>query len=229
MISNKNILELELRRAIYRFIINNPGLHQRELSREMKIPKTTLLHHIRVMEKNKLINIKHKNGYQRIYVHQELSEKEKNILNLIRQKIPQLILLYFIFKTACSQIELCKELEQNPSIISYHLSKLKDIGLIEEVAFKNGLMYRWGNPNYTYFRKLRKGEIMYRIKTVRTQRDICNMLIVYKDKLYHKKTIDSTIKLMKILGTSSKILKNEVVFDKIIDKFYDVFPNPYYI
>ena len=228
MISNENILELELRRAIYRFILDNPGLHQRELSRRINIPKTTLLHHLRVMEKKGLINLEKINGYQRIYVNLELSEKEKNILNLIRQKIPQLILLYFIFKTSCSQIELCQELEQKSSIISYYLTKLKDCGLIEEAPFKNGFMYRWGNPNLTYYRKLRKGEIMYRIKTVRMQRDIYKMFIVFKDKLYHKEIIDSAIKVIKFIGKNTKVLKTEEAYGKMIDRLYGIFPHPYY-
>jgi len=55
MISNKNILELELRRNIYDFILKNPGFHLRGLSRKLKIPKSTLLHHLKILKKRELI------------------------------------------------------------------------------------------------------------------------------------------------------------------------------
>ena len=138
MISNKNILDLEQRRSIYNYILKNPGLHQRELSRRLKIPKSTLLHHLKILKKQDLVILRTVNGYHRIYASKKLGNKEKEILNLLRQKIPQQILLYLVSKTHCSQIELSEVLEKKPPIISYYLKKLYDLDLIESVQGKNG-------------------------------------------------------------------------------------------
>ncbi|MCK4365849.1 MAG: winged helix-turn-helix transcriptional regulator [Thermoplasmatales archaeon] len=46
MISNENILELETRRQIYNIILENPGLHLRELSRRTNLSFGGLRHHL---------------------------------------------------------------------------------------------------------------------------------------------------------------------------------------
>ena len=98
----------------------------------MKIPITTFLYHLRFLEKQGLIIIKTTEGYKRIYASQHIGTKEKEILNLLRKKLPQQILLYMILTTACSQIELSEELEKKPATISYHLNTLTEIGLNEQ-------------------------------------------------------------------------------------------------
>lgn len=228
MISNNNIMELEIRRNIFNYILNNPGLHQRELSRIMKLPKSTLIHHLKVLTKQELITTSNLDGYQRIFINKEISTKEKEILHLIRQKLPQQILLYFIFRTACSQIELSEELEKKPSTISYHIKKLKEMDIIEEVPIKDGIIIRWNNPKYFYERKLRKGEKIYRIKSIETQIDIFNMFIVYKNSLYHKNLIDSVLTIIDHFLESPKVIKTDVVFEMIFKYFFDVFPHPYH-
>jgi len=57
MISNKNILEHDIRQKIYRFILENSGLHLREISRRMAIPKSTLRHHLKYLNKHYNENI----------------------------------------------------------------------------------------------------------------------------------------------------------------------------
>ena len=94
MISKENILKLETRQKIYRYIDKNPGLHLREIQRKTNIPYGTLKHHLKYLEKHNLIKTKSENGYKRYTVSYKLSKKEKEILNLLRQEVPRYILIY---------------------------------------------------------------------------------------------------------------------------------------
>ena len=228
MISRKNILELELRKKIHDFIRKNPGLHMRELSRRLNIPKTTLLHHLKFMRKQELITINEIDGYQRIYVTKINGTKEKEILNLLRQKIPRQILLYLVIKTHCSQKELCDALEKSPAVISYHLNKLRKMDLIDAVKINNGIIQRWENPNLFYARIPNKREIIFRAKTVKTNQALYNMFIVYEDSLNDSDIIRSITYLINNLGGFQKIIKTEEAMDNVFNYLYDICPHPYH-
>ena len=96
MILKENILKLEIRRKIYNFILKNPGLHLRELSRKTKMPKTTLRHHPNFLEKYGLIITKADHRYTRYYVIQKVGKQDKEILNLLRQETPRRIFMLLL-------------------------------------------------------------------------------------------------------------------------------------
>ena len=131
MISNQNILQLEIRQKIYRYISKNPGIHLREISRQMTIPKSTLKYHLKYLYKKGLITTKSEKRYKRYYIINKLGTKEKEILNLLRQKVTRDILLYLMFYIVSSEIELSKVLEKHPATIDFHLKKIKNLGIIK--------------------------------------------------------------------------------------------------
>ena len=113
-------------------------MHYSEISRKTNIPKTTLLYHLRYFDKIGLIKKVKKEGYTRLYIINTLSDQEKKLLSLLRQKIPCRILIQLLFSYACSRIELSKELELPPTTVQYYLDKMLDIGLIEKAPVENG-------------------------------------------------------------------------------------------
>ena len=92
MILKENILKLEIRRKIYNFILKYPGLHLREI----KMPKTTLRHHLNFLEKYGLIITKADHRYTRYYVIQKVGKQDKEILNLLRQETPRRIFMLLL-------------------------------------------------------------------------------------------------------------------------------------
>ena len=128
---SNNVLNLKARREIYNFILKNPGLHIREISRQLNIPKTTLTYHLKFLKKEEIIKEKFEGGFKRIFIKEDLGSQDKEILNLLRQDIPSKIFIYFIFSLAPSQIEISKALELHPATVSYHLKKLEEKGVIE--------------------------------------------------------------------------------------------------
>jgi predicted transcriptional regulator len=64
----KKMSEIETKRRIYNFILKNPGLHMRELSRKMNIPYSTLKYHLYYLKNRELIIVRPSGKYYRFFV-----------------------------------------------------------------------------------------------------------------------------------------------------------------
>ena len=58
LMRKEELLKLKIRRQIYQFILKYPGFHFSEISRKLKIPKTTLNYHLSYLEKYGFIVVK---------------------------------------------------------------------------------------------------------------------------------------------------------------------------
>ena len=234
MISNKNVLNLKIRQKIYNYILETPGLHVRELSRRTNIPRTTLNYHLRYLKKQELILERKEVGYKRIYATKNLGEKDKKILNLLRQEIPCKILIYFIFNLISSQKELSKELDEKPAVISFHIKKLIDMEIIEPAIIKNGLVKRLVKSKFI-LRKPIGPEIIYILKNFEVSNTIYKLLITHKNNLADKYTIDAIDSLLYWINElvkqelPQKANDSESGVDSVIETAYEICPHPYHV
>ena len=141
-IIEKNILQLEPRRKIYSFILNHPGVHFREISREMKIPRSTLDYHLHYLKKNELILVRKSGLYTRYFVSQTIGRDEKKAFSVLRKKTALHIVLVLSMRHVLSRAELSKELEISMSNVSYHLKKLIQAGIVEKFKENKIIKYR---------------------------------------------------------------------------------------
>ena len=204
MISKENLLALKTRRQIYNFVLKNPGLHLREISRRIKIPKSTLTYHIKYLKKQDLIKEKLESGYKRIYIKDKIGTHDREILNLLRQEVPFKIFLYMIFSISWSQIELAKELELHPATVNYHLKKMIDMGIIEEAPGRDGHVYPYKNPKTYMERKPVGREIFYRRKNQEIINETYRILITHKHSMLDEKLIDSYIDYLEEIENYNK-------------------------
>ncbi len=239
MISTENILKLEIRQKIYRYISNNPGLHLREIQRRINIPYGTLKHHLRYLEKHNLISTKSGNEYYKRYnISDKFGNNETKILYLLRQEVPRYILIYILFYRVCSQTELSKALEKTISTIAFHLNKFKKLGVILKLD-KNTNFDTW---KLVIKRSRISSESLYTFSTREMFYSVYNMLIVYKNSLPDQKLIDDILHTYLDCIDKSKQDKRkrdfpktiykrnnnpDVGIDKAIDLFYEIFPNPF--
>lgn len=127
-------LELEIRRKIYNHILKSPGLHERELSRELNIPLSTLDYHLFSLKKRNLI-LSHQDGrYTRFYVAGDVSVKDKQIMNILRQRVPRRIVMFLILNPSSSHKIICNHLGIAASTTSFHLNKLVDFAIVERAS-----------------------------------------------------------------------------------------------
>jgi len=227
MTPRKKVLGFETRRKIFKFIDMNPGLHLREISRRMNIPKTTLSHHIRYLEKNGLIEIKNKTNCE-IYTKMNIGTREKELLSILRNKTICKIFLYLCFSRVFSRKELSKELEINSISLGYHLNKMVEMGIIERVTVKNGIVYPYSKSNFIMKCKPIKSEKFYRGKDYDYLNKIYKILIQYKDSLYYNALIDTYIEYLKDIkkDKQSEYTINSA-FNYVIDFFESSFKPPF--
>ena len=215
LVSKNNILDLDTRQRIYDYIEKNPGMHSRELSRNMNIPLTTLRYHLNVLKKKELIEAKHIGSYKKFFVSGKVCNLDKELLTLFRKKIPCRMFLFLSYSSACNQKDLSEELEVDPALISYHLKKMLKLGIIEKAPVENGLLFPFNNKiSQVYWEKQTVGrEIYYRVKdnnqiTLR----ICRLLVKNKDSIEDKVLIEAFLDFykycMKYGITDKQLIKN---------------------
>ena len=209
----KDIIELETRRRIYLKIKKYPGLHLMELSRRMGIPKSTMVYHLNYLIKRNLITSSSKIGYDRYFIANKFNKIDKEIISLIREKVPRnIIFLLCLFlnisqqeivafskKWECHSSKIGINLKKHPTTLAFHLNKLVELDLIERIRVGNKIRYKLKNP-----------EIIY------------DLLISYDRRLFGK-AVHDVIYWMEHPDTST------VLVDRIAGAMFEILPHPYHV
>jgi predicted transcriptional regulator len=132
MTEKGNLLDLETRRRIYRYIQDNPGIHLRGLSRELDMPLGTVEYHLHQMERNQLLSSREEGRFKAFFVAEGMDRRDKDILYYVRQEMPRRIVLHLLEHPGATHTELCDTLPVGASTVSFHLKKLMAAGLVAE-------------------------------------------------------------------------------------------------
>jgi DNA-binding MarR family transcriptional regulator len=225
--STINIFDLKARNVIYNFIHENPGLHFRELGRKLNIPRTTLSYHLDYLKKHDLLIEKKEGRFLRFFISQDVSNKEKTILNILRQETTRNVLLYIVVMVAASQNEIAKELELHPTTVKFHLKKLLKYDFIEPAHIKNGVIYTRYINKTTLDRKPIKNEIIYTSKI-----PVYDLLIKYYKKKYFNdylyKAFLEAVQSSYPDGPPKKFKTLKDYMKTYEDVIYEIFPHPYH-
>jgi DNA-binding MarR family transcriptional regulator len=224
----EELTKLGPRRNIYQYVLNYPGLHLRQLARDLGMSYSTIKYHLDYLIKNDLIVQKTESKYLRYYVKDKVGTDEKTLILLLRKKVSREMLVLFLFHLCASQSELSKRIGVHPTTIEYHLKKLLEADIIEHAPIKDGLIPFHEHPRFLK-RKPEGNEVIFRLKNPRF---IYNSLIKYKKSLSDSKLIEEIIELFDwaISGEQPEIVLSSKYFDdNFIDTFYDIFPHPYHV
>lgn len=224
------ILKNEVRKKIYELIFNNPGLHFGKISRELKIPKTTLYHHISILQKQGKVK-KHIEGrYHRYYASQEISSLDKKIINIFRQETSRNIVLYLLVNIGATQTELSENLEKHPTTIEFYLKKLLDIDLIRRLQSENKkiIIHRRNSKIIEY--KPTSNDVIYRIKDPKS---IYESIISHKSS-FDDDSLDATLNLLEnaikeryMEKVPEKTTKPNSEVDEVLKRILKIFPLPW--
>lgn len=225
----KAILELNIKRSIYHYILKHPGLHFRELVRELSIPRTTLNYHLRSLQKRGLLEEKQNHGYTRYYITNNLGRFEKKLLHIIRRETPRNILLYIFLYVGASQIQLSRDLEKHPTTIEFHLKKFLDMGIIEPAPV-NKKGFNIASNNFFVERPRISTETIYRFKDSKL---IYNLLVIFhKKKILDDDFSDFIFNYFDTITpgrTIPKIVRSEKgILERFERLMYDIFP-PFFV
>jgi len=227
------ILNLENRRLIYNLIIDNPGLHLREIARRLNLRYFNLNYHINYLKRLGMISIKKDDSYSRVYPKDCIGKNEKQVLNILRKKTPRRIIIYIFYSGATTQRDIAENLEKDPTTIKYHLSKLKELDLIESAPIKDGIALIKMPSNRNLDRKPVKNETLYRFKDPEMLK---KLLISHKKSLYKDKIFKISMEYLIYCSayhrknkTKRNVKTSEWWAKYYEDIFYDIFPHPYHV
>ena len=222
----KQDIRLEKRKKIYYFISKNPGVHFRELSRRLNIPRTTLSYHLNCLNKLKIITERKENGFKRIYLSEEENNKDIEILTLIRQEKPLKILMYLLFFGYGSQIDISRELEVHPTTVEYHLKKLLRADIVERISnYKTSIL----NKSQEVTQKSTSRKILYQIKEDKSDKII---KILIENNIPDNLNVLDNFKFWLDKGKNilpNHFLKFDSSLDSIVKSILEIFPPPYYV
>ena len=201
-------LDLASRRKIYHFISKHPGTYLREISREVKIPKSTIDYHLHYFKKLDIISSKSKGRYTRYYVKEDLGRQAKETLSALRNKTALHIALILSFWHVGTRKQLSDELEKSLSTVSFHLNKLIEADVVEK--FKDGKF------------------IKYKLKD---ERSTDKLLIQYQEGLLDELVVifyDYYERWYKIKWLKICIKYFDANHEKTMEFLWDMFPHPYW-
>ena len=220
---NCNILELETRRKIYDFIQKFPGLHVREISRRLEIPFSTLQYHLRFLEKRELVKAKDDGKYIRYYTYSKFGRKEKDVVDLIRNKTTRSMIFYFLTFIVCSQAEMSKSIEKHPTTIEFHLKKMEKMGIIKQVKSEYGVVKLDFKP-YEVEHIQEGNEIIYCLVDPYL---IYDLLVIHKENVLDDEEFRQMFEYIEFgveTGIPDKISSPRDAVDTLIKLFWDMFP-----
>lgn len=146
MPSEEDPLELETRRRIYQHLQKFPGAHMREIGREVDIPMGTLEYHLHYLVKANLLTTRQDARYTRYFPTGELSRREKDVLAILRQKVPRQVAAHLLLQPGASHGQLLQHFALSASTLSFHLKKLVTAGIVSQEKSGRENLYRVLEP-----------------------------------------------------------------------------------
>jgi predicted transcriptional regulator len=124
-------LELKTRRKIYNFILKHPGLHERELGRQLNLPLSTLDYHLYHLKKRDLIIGKSDGHYTQFFIAGKVGTKDKKIITVLRKNVSRKLIMFLLLNEKANHKSIRNHLGLAASTTSFHLNKLVDLEIIE--------------------------------------------------------------------------------------------------
>jgi len=129
-LTRDELLDHEIRQRLYEQIEADPGIHLSELAREADVSWGTLLHHLRKLEEADLVYSEKENGKRCFFLPGQVSDEQRQILPALENDKARTIAEFYIENPSASQSEAADELGYSAALVSYHLQKLEDAGVV---------------------------------------------------------------------------------------------------
>ena len=225
----KEIIDLKPRYKIFQLIKKYPGLHQKAIIKKSNYSEGTVRYHLDYFEKKELVSVSLTDKYKRYYVKDLISQKEKELLNVLRKKIPQNITLYIMIYMAGSRVKISRSLEIHPKLVEYHLKNLVEAGVLKQIDTEKGIIkIQTKFETISKEFKISNNEVLYTLKDFY---EIYNFFIKYSSNFIDKKLINDCLDWIDFLSDTvfpNKRKSTKSQIDKIENVLYNVFPHPYY-
>lgn len=137
----ESILDLETRKEIFEHVEATPGIHFSQVKRDLDMETGLLQHHLQTLEEYDVLMSEDHQGKRRLFVAEELSDEERDILSSLRYETTRDILLFLIQQEAARNGSIAEEIGVAPATVSWHLSRLVEDGIVSKVRDGRTTLY----------------------------------------------------------------------------------------
>jgi predicted transcriptional regulator len=123
-------LELESQRRVYAFVLGNPGVHLRRLSRELGIEMGTLRYALDQLERRGIVVSKEERNLRTFFAAGKLSQRDQRLASLLQQKRFRDIIVSVLASPGTTHSEMAERLGLKPSTLSKYTSILEERGIL---------------------------------------------------------------------------------------------------
>jgi predicted transcriptional regulator len=124
-------LDLPLRKRITEYIRRNPGVHFRQISRDLDLAIGQLDFHINALMKGEVIVKETISGNARYYVRDKFSKDERKAMSILRREIPRGIVLFLLDNPGSTPSRILENFSFTSATMSYHLKRLEKTGILK--------------------------------------------------------------------------------------------------
>ncbi|ODS41248.1 MAG: hypothetical protein A7315_06765 [Candidatus Altiarchaeales archaeon WOR_SM1_79] len=124
-IKRENLLKNAVRKQIFEYIKENPGIHYRAILNGLDLPIGVLSYHLNRLEKAQFVKSRQDGMFRRFYMRGPktevqffLSEIQESILNVIKKNL------------GISQSKIGEKINVSRKVVNYHVNILSQAGLI---------------------------------------------------------------------------------------------------
>lgn len=140
-IGRDEVLEHGKREEIYTLIRANPGIHAHDVSAKAGIGWGTTVYHLKLLEDNRLVVSRRLGRYKRFYVNAGHVTQHKDAYAALRHETTAAVARAVRATPGLIQKDLCASLGLQPSLVSWHIDRLEEAGLVKKV--KEGRTVRY--------------------------------------------------------------------------------------
>ena len=125
-----------MRELILEVLQRYPGLHFRAIARELDTSTALIRYHLDHLQEAGEVDSQEVGGYVRYFLvgeFEELTDEEREKLNVLRQEKPLEIVLALLHNGSMQHKDLHQIVPGSKGSLSYHLRKLQDAGLVRKI------------------------------------------------------------------------------------------------
>ena len=229
----EQILYLKTRKKIYDYILKYPGLHLRELCRQLNIPKSSLEYHLNYLKKNDLVSFIPEKHYKRYYIKEKIGKNDEKLIKLFRQKVPRKIILLLLCGTSGDSFKSQKiywKTKANPDTRFTPVSVKELIGLTKYWNWEKGDLFHLKKKRSTvlyHLNKIMDAEIIEKVRVRReTKYKLKDVNLVFSFIIKYKEELSNELIDTWLSWTNSAL--ERYMIDKTINMIFNIFPHPYH-
>ena len=130
------------RQSILDYITAHPGVHLRQICRDLGLGMGNVQYHIDRLERDRRISSMRRGLYRFFYPATLFGDRQREVLSVLSLDTPRALLLNIIEKPESSQEELATAIEVSQPTVSWHLKRLVNLGILQREQTGRRVTYR---------------------------------------------------------------------------------------